>query len=185
MRKIFWKTYELFFTIFFPSLKHYTKDILDGEHLVDWRSWLTRVRCIGSCSCDAMPFRTGPHLRGWPQEPWSRNWCPSPIEGLPRLYSCLATEFPDQFFNCPMGSWNPVLEVIQSCSEARHWRQGEVHLKRLTNTPPCEGHSSPELWIPVWGWDEHLPGWEVARPQSLCSLRLTPHLSSSKVSKTI
>lgn len=179
MRKIFWKTYELFFTIPPPSLKHCTKGIWDGE----LSGWLTRVFCVGSHGCDAMPFRTGPHSGGRPQEPRLRSRCPSPIEVLPLPHSCLATEFPGQFFSCSRGSWTPVLEVIQGCSEARHWRLGEGHLKSMTNTPPCEGPSSPVLWMPTWGPDEHLPGLEAAGPRSLCSLRLPPHPSSSKVSK--
>ena len=49
---------------FSPSLKYCTKGIRDGEHLVDSRSWLTRVCCIGYHGGDVMPFRTGPHLGG-------------------------------------------------------------------------------------------------------------------------
>ena len=124
---------------FSPSLKYCTKGIRDGEHLVDSRSWLTRVCCIGSRGGDAMPFRTGPHLGGGdsPQKRRSRSWCPHPIEVLPLLHSCLTPEFPDQFFSCPKGSWTRVLEVIQGCSEARSWRWGEGHLKSMINTPLC------------------------------------------------
>lgn len=147
MRKIFWKTWTVFYYFFFCSLKHGTKGMRDGEHLVGWRSRLPRICCIGSRGCEAMPLRTRPHLWGQPQEHRSRSWCPHPIMVLPLLHSCLAADFPNQFFNCPLGSWTLVLKVVQGCSGARQWRWGDGHLKSRRNTHPCEVHSSHELWM--------------------------------------
>lgn len=172
---------------FSPSLKYCTKGIRDGEHLVDSRSWLTRVCCIGSRGGDAMPFRTGPHLGGGqPPEAQIEKLMPTSHWGLTTTTLMFNSWISRSVLQLPKGVMDTGPWGYTRLFRGKILKMGWRPLEKYDqHSSVCEGHSSPGLWMPVWGRDEPLPQLEEARLWSLCSLRLPPHLSSGKVSKTL